>query len=112
MAVVLDPASNWPLFADKARELITVDKVVAVFGCWTSVSRKSVLPVFEETGNMLFDPVQDDREESSKNVVYTDAAPNQQAIPAMDYLMSEEEVQRWVLAGTGYVYPRTTWRRT
>ncbi len=107
-AVVVDPASNWPLFAEKARELITVQKVAAVFGCWTSVSRKSVLPVFEETGNILFYPVQYEGEESSKNVFYTGAAPNQQAIPAVDYLMAEENVQRWVLAGTDYVYPRTT----
>ena len=106
--VVVDPASNWPLFAEKARELITVQKVAAVFGCWTSVSRKSVLPVFEETGNILFYPVQYEGEESSKNVFYTGAAPNQQAIPAVDYLMAEEKVQRWVLAGTDYVYPRTT----
>ena len=107
-AVVVDPASNWPLFAEKARELITVQKVAAVFGCWTSVSRKSVLPVFEETGNILFYPVQYEGEESSRNVFYTGAAPNQQAIPAVDYLMREENVQRWVLAGTDYVYPRTT----
>ncbi len=107
-AVVVDPASNWPLFAEKARELITVQKVAAVFGCWTSVSRKSVLPVFEETNNILFYPVQYEGEESSKNVFYTGAAPNQQAIPAVDYLASEEKVQRWVLAGTDYVYPRTT----
>ncbi len=107
-AVVVDPASNWPLFAEKARELITVDKVSAVFGCWTSVSRKSVLPVFEELNNILFYPVQYEGEESSKNVIYTGAAPNQQAIPAVDYLTKEESVQRWVLAGTDYVYPRTT----
>ena len=107
-AVVVDPASNWPLFAEKARELITQDKVSAVFGCWTSVSRKSVLPVFEETGNLLFYPVQYEGEESSKNVIYTGAAPNQQAIPAVDYLMSENKITRWVLAGTDYVYPRTT----
>ena len=107
-AVVVDPASNWPLFAEKARELITVDKVSAVFGCWTSVSRKSVLPVFEETGNLLFYPVQYEGEESSKNVIYTGAAPNQQAIPAVDYLMKENKITRWVLAGTDYVYPRTT----
>ncbi len=107
-AVVVDPASNWPLFAEKARELITVDKVSAVFGCWTSVSRKSVLPVFEETGNLLFYPVQYEGEESSKNVIYTGAAPNQQAIPAVDYLMAENKITRWVLAGTDYVYPRTT----
>jgi urea transport system substrate-binding protein len=107
-AVVVDPASNWPLFAEKARQLISVDKVSAVFGCWTSVSRKSVLPVFEELNNMLFYPVQYEGEESSKNVFYTGAAPNQQAIPAVDYLMSENKIQRWVLAGTDYVYPRTT----
>ncbi len=107
-AVVVDPASNWPLFAEKARELITKDKVVATFGCWTSVSRKSVLPVFEELNSILFYPVQYEGEESSKNIFYTGAAPNQQAIPAVDYLMENEKVQRWVLAGTDYVYPRTT----
>jgi urea transport system substrate-binding protein len=107
-AVVVDPASNWPLFAEKARQLITVDKVAAVFGCWTSVSRKSVLPVFEETGGILFYPVQYEGQESSKNIFYTGAAPNQQAIPAVDYLMAQEKVQRWVLGGTDYVYPRTT----
>ena len=107
-AVVVDPASNWPLFAEKARELITKDKVVATFGCWTSVSRKSVLPVFEELNSTLFYPVQYEGEESSKNIFYTGAAPNQQAIPAVDYLMENEKVQRWVLAGTDYVYPRTT----
>ncbi len=107
-AVVVDPASNWPLFAEKARELISVDHVAAVFGCWTSVSRKSVLPVFEELNNILFYPVQYEGEESSHNVFYTGAAPNQQAIPAVDYLMQEEGVKRWVLAGTDYVYPRTT----
>ncbi|HEX9702008.1 MAG TPA: urea ABC transporter substrate-binding protein [Rhodospirillales bacterium] len=107
-AVVVDPASNWPLFAEKARELITKDKVAAVFGCWTSVSRKSVLPVFEELNSLLFYPVQYEGEESQRNVFYTGAAPNQQAIPAVDYLMKEESVKRWVLAGTDYVYPRTT----
>jgi urea transport system substrate-binding protein len=107
-AVVVDPASNWPLFAEKARELISQHKVAAVFGCWTSVSRKSVLPVFKELNNILFYPVQYEGEESEKNVFYTGAAPNQQAIPAVDYLMKEEKVQRWVLAGTDYVYPRTT----
>jgi urea transport system substrate-binding protein len=109
-AVVVDPASNWPLFAEKARELISKEKVSVVFGCWTSVSRKSVLPVFEELNSMLFYPVQYEGEESSKNVFYTGAAPNQQAIPAVEYLMSKEggEVKRWVLAGTDYVYPRTT----
>jgi urea transport system substrate-binding protein len=106
--VVVDPASNWPLFAEKARELLTKDQVAAVFGCWTSVSRKSVLPVFEELNGLLFYPVQYEGEESSRNVFYTGAAPNQQAIPAVDYLMNEEGVERWVLAGTDYVYPRTT----
>jgi urea transport system substrate-binding protein len=109
-AVVVDPASNWPLFAEKARELISKEKVSVVFGCWTSVSRKSVLPVFEELNGMLFYPVQYEGEESSKNVFYTGAAPNQQAIPAVEYLMGKDggEVKRWVLAGTDYVYPRTT----
>jgi urea transport system substrate-binding protein len=107
-AVVVDPASNWPLFAEKARELLEKDKVAAVFGCWTSVSRKSVLPVFEELNGLLFYPVQYEGEESSKNVFYTGAAPNQQAIPAVDYLMNDLGVKRWVLAGTDYVYPRTT----
>jgi urea transport system substrate-binding protein len=107
-AVVVDPASNWPLFAEKARELLTKEKVAVVFGCWTSVSRKSVLPVFEELNGILFYPVQYEGEESSKNIFYTGAAPNQQAIPAVDYLMDNEKVQRWVLAGTDYVYPRTT----
>ncbi|WP_366931570.1 urea ABC transporter substrate-binding protein [Thiocapsa sp.] len=107
-AVVVDPASDWPLFAEKARELLTKDKVDVVFGCWTSVSRKSVLPVFEELNGLLFYPVQYEGEESSKNVFYTGAAPNQQAIPAVDYLKDELGVERWVLAGTDYVYPRTT----
>ena len=109
-AVVVDPASNWPLFAEKARELISQNKVAAVFGCWTSVSRKSVLPVFKELNSVLFYPVQYEGEESERNVFYTGAAPNQQAIPAVDYLMSEEggAVKRWVLEGTDYVYPRTT----
>jgi urea transport system substrate-binding protein len=107
-AVVVDPASNWPLFAEKARELISQQKVAVVFGCWTSVSRKSVLPVFKELNSILFYPVQYEGEESERNVFYTGAAPNQQAIPAVDYLMKEEKVQRWVLAGTDYVYPRTT----
>ncbi len=109
-AVVVDPASNWPLFAEKARELITKDKVAVIFGCWTSVSRKSVLPVFKELNSILFYPVQYEGEESERNVFYTGAAPNQQAIPAVDYLMSKDggEAKRWVLAGTDYVYPRTT----
>ncbi len=107
-AVVVDPASDWPLFAEKARELLEKDDVAAVFGCWTSVSRKSVLPVFEELNGLLFYPVQYEGEESSRNVFYTGAAPNQQAIPAVDYLKDELGVQRWVLAGTDYVYPRTT----
>jgi urea transport system substrate-binding protein len=107
-AVVVDPASNWPLFAEKARGLLAKDKVDVVFGCWTSVSRKSVLPVFEELNGLLFYPVQYEGEESSKNVFYTGAAPNQQAIPAVDYLMNEIKAERWVLAGTDSVYPRTT----
>ena len=109
-AVVVDPASNWPLFAEKARDLIAKEKVAAVFGCWTSVSRKSVLPVFEELNGLLFYPVQYEGEESSRNVFYTGAAPNQQAIPAVEYLMGEEGggAKRWVLEGTDYVYPRTT----
>jgi urea transport system substrate-binding protein len=107
-AVVVDPASDWPLFAEKARELIQKDHVAAVFGCWTSSSRKSVLPVFEETNSILFYPVQYEGEESSRNIFYTGAAPNQQAIPAVDYLMEKEGVKRFVLEGTDYVYPRTT----
>lgn len=107
-AVVVDPGSNWPLFAEKARELLQKNKVAAIFGCWTSVSRKSVLPVLEELNGLLFYPVQYEGEESSKNVFYTGAAPNQQAIPAVDYLMNDLGVKRWVLAGTDYVYPRTT----
>jgi urea transport system substrate-binding protein len=109
-AVVVDPASNWPLFAEKARDLLAKEKVAVVFGCWTSVSRKSVLPVFEELNGLLFYPVQYEGEESSNNVFYTGAAPNQQAIPAVEYLMSAEggNVKRWVLEGTDYVYPRTT----
>jgi urea transport system substrate-binding protein len=107
-AVVVDPASDWPRFAEKARELLEKDKVSVVFGCWTSVSRKSVLPVFEKDNGLLFYPVQYEGEESSKNVIYTGAAPNQQAIPAVDYLMKEVGVKRWVLEGTDYVYPRTT----
>ena len=107
-AVVVDPASNWPLFAEKTRELITQEEVDVIFGCWTSVSRKSALPVLEELNGLLFYPVQYEGEESSKNVFYTGAAPNQQAIPAVDYLMNDMGVERWVLAGTDYVYPRTT----
>jgi len=107
-AVVVDPASDWPLFAEKARQLLLQDKVAVVFGCWTSVSRKSVLPVFEQNNGLLFYPVQYEGEESSRNVIYTGAAPNQQAIPAVDYLMNEVGIERWVLEGTDYVYPRTT----
>ena len=109
-AVVVDPASDWPLFAEKARELIQKDKGAVVFVCWTSVSRKSVLPVFEELNGLLFYPVQYEGEESSNDVFYTGAAPNQQAIPAVDYLMSKDggEAKRWVLEGTDYVYPQTT----
>ena len=107
-AVVVDPASDWPLFAEKARELLTVDKVAVMFGCWTSVSRKSVLPVIEELNGLLFYPVQYEGEESSNNVFYTGAAPNQQAIPATDYLLDELGVKKFALLGTDYVYPRTT----
>ncbi|MHB1140190.1 MAG: urea ABC transporter substrate-binding protein [Sulfuricaulis sp.] len=108
--VVVDPASNWPLFAEKARQLLTQDKVAVTFGCWTSVSRKSVLPVYEELNGLLFYPVQYEGEELSKNVFYTGAAPNQQAIPAVEYLMSKDGggAKRWFLLGTDYVYPRTT----
>ncbi len=106
--VVVDIASDWPLAAELARRLIEVDEVDAVFGCWTSVCRKSVLPVFEELNSLLFYPVQYEGEESQRNVFYTGASPNQQAIPAVDYLMNEEGVERWVLAGTDYVYPQTT----
>lgn len=107
-AVVVDPASNWPLFAEKTRELLEKEKVDVIFGCWTSVSRKSVLPVIEELNGLMFYPVQYEGEESSKNVFYTGAAPNQQAIPAVNYLIDELGVERFVLAGTDYVYPRTT----
>ena len=108
--VVVDPASNWPLFAEKARELLQKDGVAVTFGCWTSVSRKSVLPVYEELNGLLFYPVQYEGEESSFNVFYTGAAPNQQAIPAVEYLMGKEGggAKKWVLLGTDYVYPRTT----
>ena len=107
-AVVVDPASDWPLFAERARELLEAEQVDVVFGCWTSVSRKSVLPVFEELNGLLFYPVQYEGEESSRNVIYTGAAPNQQAIPAVNYLANEVGIERWVLEGTDYVYPRTT----
>nr|WP_216605237.1 urea ABC transporter substrate-binding protein [Pelistega europaea] len=105
--VVVDPASNWPLFAEKARELLAKDKVAVTFGCWTSVSRKSVLPVYEELNGLLFYPVQWEGQESSKNIFYTGATPNQQAIPAVDYLL-KQGIQRFALLGTDYVYPRTT----
>ena len=107
-AVVVDPASDWPTFADKARELIEKDKVAVVFGCWTSASRKAVLPVFRDLNSILFYPVQYEGQESERNVFYLGAAPNQQAIPAVAYLADREKVQRWVLLGTDYVYPRTT----
>jgi urea transport system substrate-binding protein len=108
--IIVDPASDWVVFAEKARELLTKEKVAVVFGCWTSASRKSVLPIFEQLNGLLFYPVQYEGEESSRNIFYTGAAPNQQAIPAVRYLMSKEggEVRRWVLLGTDYVYPRTT----
>ncbi|WP_271215078.1 transporter substrate-binding protein, partial [Pseudonocardia halophobica] len=107
-AVVVDPASDWPLFAEKARELLTVSKVDVMFGCWTSVSRKSVLPVIEELNGLLFYPVQYEGEESSKNVFYTGAAPSQQAIPAVDYFLNELGIEKFALRATDYVYPRTT----
>lgn len=107
-AVVVDPASDWPLFAEKARELLTVHEVDVIFGNWTSVSRKSVLPVIEELNGLLFYPVQYEGEESSKNVFYTGAAPNQQAIPAVNYFLEELGVEKFALLGTDYVYPRTT----
>ncbi|WP_182356427.1 urea ABC transporter substrate-binding protein [Komagataeibacter europaeus] len=109
-AVVVDPASNWPLYTEKARQLLAVDKVAAVFGCWTSVSRKAVLPVFEELNGILFYPVQYEGQECSRNVFYMGAAPNQQAIPAVDYLLGEDggSARRFALIGTDYVYPRTT----
>ena len=108
--IVVDPASDWDAFAEKARELLTKGKVAVVFGCWTSVSRKAVLPVFEQLNGLLFYPVQYEGEESSRNIFYLGAAPNQQAIPAVRYLMSREggEIRRWVLLGTDYIYPRTT----
>ncbi len=108
--VVVDPASDWPKFAEKARQLLSQDKVAVTFGCWTSVSRKSVLPVYKELNGLLFYPVQYEGEELEKNVFYTGAAPNQQAIPAVEYLMSKEggSAKRFVLLGTEYVYPRTT----
>ena len=108
--VVVDPASNWPLFAEKARDLISREKVVAVFGCWTSVSRKSVLPVFEELNGLLFYPLEYEGEEQSKNVFYGGSVPDNKAIPAVEYLMSAEGAgaKRWILEGTDYVYPRTS----
>src|SRR5450631_3139717 len=109
-AVVVDPASNWPLFAEKARELLQKDKVAAVFGCWTSVSRKSVLPVFEELNGLLFYPLEYEGEEASYNIFYGSSVPDNKAIPAVEYLMSKDggSVKRWVLEGTDYVYPRTS----
>ncbi len=109
VAKVVDPASDWDLFAEKAKELLGKDKVKAVFGCWTSVSRKSVLPVFEEYNGLLFYPVQYEGQECSPNIIYTGATPNQQLIPAADYLMSEEggEYKKFYLLGTDYVFPRT-----
>ena len=106
--VVVDPASDWPLFAERARELLTVHEVDVIFGAWTSVSRKSVLPVIEELNGLMFYPVQYEGEESSRNVFYTGAAPNQQAIPAVDYFLEELGVETFALLGTDYVYPRTT----
>src|SRR6185503_14952887 len=107
--VIVDPASEWETFTDKAFELLSKEKVAVVFGCWTSTSRKAVIPVFERLNGLLFYPVQYEGEESSRNVFYTGAAPSQQAIPAIRYLMSKDggEVRRWILLGTDYVYPRT-----
>ena len=107
-AIVVDPSSDWPLFAQQARQLIEKNKVVSIFGTWTSVSRKSVLPVLEELNGLMFYPVQYEGEESSRNIFYTGASPNQQAIPAVDYLMKERGIKRWILLGTDYIYPRTT----
>ena len=107
-AIVVDPASDWPLFAEKTRELLSVQNVDVIFGSWTSVSRKSALPVLEELNGLMFYPVQYEGEESSKNVFYTGAAPNQQAIPATDYFLEELGVEKFALLGTDYVYPRTT----
>src|SRR6058998_2216523 len=106
-AVVVDPASDWPLFAEKARELLEKNKVAVVFGCWTSVSRKSVLPVFEKDNGLLFYPVQYEGEESSKNVLYTAEAVNQQATPAVDYYLAQGK-KKFYLLGSDYVYPQTT----
>jgi urea transport system substrate-binding protein len=108
--VVVDPASNWPLFAEKARELLQRDKVAAVFGCWTSVSRKSVLPVFEELNGLLYYPLEYEGEEDSKNIFYGGSVPQNKALPAIDYLMSDKGggFRRFVLEGTDYVYPRTS----
>src|SRR6202167_1351930 len=108
--VVVDPASNWPLFAEKARELLTKDKVAAVFGCWTSVSRKSVLPVLEELNGLLFYPLEYEGEEASYNIFYGSSVPDNKAVPAVEYLMGKDGglVKRWVLEGTDYVYPRTS----
>lgn len=105
--VIVDPASNWPLFAEKAKQLITQDKVVVTFGCWTSVSRKSVLPVYEEYNALLFYPVQYEGEEQSLNVFYTGASPNQQLIPAAEYMAKELGTKKFYLLGTDYVFPRT-----
>jgi urea transport system substrate-binding protein len=106
--VVVDPASDWPRFAEQARQLLERDRVAAIFGCWTSVSRKAVLPVVEELDGLLFYPVQFEGEESSRNIFYTGATPNQQAIPAVEYLKLDMGIERWALVGTDYVYPRTT----
>ena len=108
--VVVDPASDWDVFAEKAGDLLTREKVAVVFGCWTSFSRKAVLPIFEQMNGLLYYPVQYEGEESSRNIFYLGATPSQQAIPAVRYLMSKEggNVHRWVLLGTNYLYPRKT----
>ena len=104
--VVVDPASDWDLFAEKAKDLILTEQVAVTFGCWTSVSRKSVLPVFEENNALLFYPVQYEGEEQSKNVFYTAATPNQQLVPAAQYML-DEGYKKFYLLGTDYVFPRT-----
>ena len=105
--VVVDGASNWPLFAEKAKQLLEQDKVAVTFGCWTSVSRKSVLPVYEKNNGLLFYPVQYEGQEESQNVFYTAEAVNQQATPAIDYLL-KQGYTKFYLIGTDYVYPQTT----
>ena len=106
VAVKEDGASDWPTFAEKAEKLIDQDNVAVVFGCWTSASRKAVLPVFEEKDHMLWYPVQYEGQECSKNIFYTGAAPNQQIEPAVDWLL-ENKGTDFFLVGSDYVFPRT-----